>query len=72
MVVSAGIVGSGHSFAARRLNAQNTVAGWLSEQMGGYSYLEFVRSLEKRVEADWPGVQKDLEAIRSALLNRWG
>ena len=68
--LESGIVGSGHSFAARRLNAQHTTAGWLSEQMGGLSYLEYVRTLAKRVEGDWAGVQADLEAIRTALLTR--
>ena len=65
-----GIIGSGHSYAARRLNSQHTVAGWMSEQMGGLSYLEYIRGLVKRVESDWDGVKADLEAIRKALLNR--
>lgn len=65
-----GIIGSGHSYAARRLNSQHTVAGWMSEQMGGLSYLEYIRGLVKRVESDWDGVKADLEAIRKALLDR--
>lgn len=68
--LESGIVGSGHSFAARRLNAQHTVAGLMSEQMGGLSYLEYIRGLAKRVESDWAGVQADLESIRTALLRR--
>ena len=43
---------------------------WVSEQMGGLSYLEFIRGLAKRVESDWAGVMADLEAIRSSLLTR--
>jgi hypothetical protein len=66
-----GIIGAGHSYAARRLGAQSSVAGWMGEQTGGLSYLEYIRALAKRLEGgDWEGVQADLEAIRSALLNR--
>jgi len=70
--LEAGIVGSGQSFAAKRLGAQRSLAGHVSEAMGGLSYLEYVRGLAKRVESDWPGVQADLEAIRKALLARPG
>ena len=44
------IVGGGHSVAASRLDAMNSVAGWVNEQMGGVSYLEYVRDLSRRVE----------------------
>lgn len=40
-------------------------------QMGGYTYLEFIRGLSKRVEGEWDAVRADLEAIRTALLSRW-
>lgn len=33
------------------------------------SYLEFLRSLEKRVDEDWPSVAQSLEDIRTALLS---
>lgn len=62
--LESGIVGSGQSFAASRLDAQRSTAGWVSEQMGGLSYLEHMRSLAKRVDSDWPAVQADLETIR--------
>lgn len=68
--LESGIVGSGHSFAMKRLNAQRTRAGWMGEIMGGLSYLEFIRGLVKRVEGEWDSVKADLEAIRSALLHR--
>jgi Zn-dependent M16 (insulinase) family peptidase len=75
--LEAGIVGSGHRFAGARLAAQRSVAGWMGEVMGGYSYLEFIRALEGRVDSDeeskgWPSVARDLAAIRSALLRRKG
>lgn len=62
--MEAGVVGAGHSFAGSRLDAQRSLAGWASEQMGGISYLDYVRGLAQRVESDWEGVQADLEAIR--------
>jgi len=66
------VVGSGHSYAASRIDAQRSTAGWVSEQMGGIAYLEYVRELVKRVDSDWEGVQADLEAIRTALLRSKG
>jgi len=75
--LEAGIVGSGHRFAGARLAAQRSVAGWMGEVMGGLSYLEFIRALEKRVDSDadesgWPSVARDLAAIRAALLRADG
>ena len=62
--LESGIIGSGHSFAAARLDAQRGAAGWVQEQMSGLSYLDHIRQLAQRVEADWPAVQADLETIR--------
>jgi len=70
--LEAGIVGAGHRFAARRLDAQRSLAGWAQEAMGGYAYLESIRVLAGRVDSDWEGVVADLEAIRAALLHRGG
>lgn len=66
------VVGSGHGTASTRLGAQMTAAGWADEQMGGLSYLFYLRELVKRVDADWPSVQADLETIRASLLGRSG
>ena len=55
--LEAGVVGAGHRFAAKRLDAQRSTAGWVGEQMGGLAYLGHIRDLAKRVDADWPGVQ---------------
>lgn len=46
-----------HRYAGARLAAQRSQAGWLGEVTGGLSYLEFIRTLNKRVEDDWQGVQ---------------
>jgi hypothetical protein len=66
VAAAAGIVGSGHSFAAKRLAGQRSVAGWMSESMGGLSYLEFIRTLAKRVEGDWDSVQ-----VRGGCATGW-
>jgi len=70
--LEAAMVGSGHSIAASRLDAQRSVAGWASEATGGFTYLESIRALAKRVESDWDSVQADLESIRKHLLQRSG
>ena len=62
--LESGAIGSGHSFAATRLDAQRSIAGWIGEQTGGLSYLESIRNLAQRVDSDWDGVQADLAAIR--------
>ncbi|KAK4747804.1 hypothetical protein SAY87_014390 [Trapa incisa] len=62
--------GSGHGIAAARMDAKLNVAGWISEQMGGISYLEFLRSLEERVDQDWDEISSSLEEIRKSLLSK--
>ena len=61
---------AGHSMANMRLRANFTASDWAIEQMGGVSYLFFVRELVQRVESDWAGVLAQLERVRAALLNR--
>ena len=46
------VQGAGHSIAASRLEAQDSVAGWVNEQMGGLDQLEYLRKLTKRVDED--------------------
>ncbi|KAK8617664.1 hypothetical protein V6N13_080572 [Hibiscus sabdariffa] len=64
--------GSGHGIAAARMDAKLNVAGWVSEQMGGVSYLEFLQALEEKVDNDWEGISSSLEEIRKSLLSREG
>uniref|UniRef100_A0A1J3IA74 Presequence protease 1, chloroplastic/mitochondrial n=1 Tax=Noccaea caerulescens TaxID=107243 RepID=A0A1J3IA74_NOCCA len=64
--------GSGHGIAAARMDAMLNIAGWMSEQMGGLSYLEFLHTLEKRVDEDWEGISSSLEEIRRSLLSKNG
>lgn len=52
------------------MDAKLNIAGWVGEQMGGLSYLEFLRNLEKQVEEDWPTVAGLLEERRSSIFSR--
>ncbi|KAK4563080.1 hypothetical protein RGQ29_005541 [Quercus rubra] len=64
--------GGGHGVAAARMDAKLNVAGWISEQMGGVSYLEFLQTLEEKVDKDWDEISSSLEEIRKSLLSRNG
>ncbi|KAK9286762.1 hypothetical protein L1049_015166 [Liquidambar formosana] len=64
--------GTGHAIAAARMNAKLNVAGWIAEQMGGVSYLEFLQSLVEKVDQDWAAISSSLEEIRKSLLSRKG
>lgn len=66
----AALVPRGHGFVSTRLRSRFDEAGWLGEQMGGVSYLFFVRELVDRVESDWPSVVAAFEKIRGLLMNR--
>ncbi|XP_027359816.1 presequence protease 1, chloroplastic/mitochondrial-like [Abrus precatorius] len=64
--------GSGHGIAAARMDAKLNVAGWMSEKMGGISYLEFLRTLEERVDQDWADISSSLEEIRKSVFSKQG
>lgn len=53
-----------------RLRASMHEADWASEQMGGISYLFFLRRLSEEVKSNWEGVRSALERTRAALVNR--
>ena len=53
----------GHSVAAGRLDAQDSVAGFINEQLGGLAQLEYLNALAKRVDEDWDSVVADLEKV---------
>ncbi|KAK3024519.1 hypothetical protein RJ639_043711 [Escallonia herrerae] len=64
--------GRGHGIAAARMDAKLNVAGWISEQMGGVSYLDFLRALEEKVDQNWGEISSSLEEIRKSLISRQG
>ncbi len=64
------LVPSGNAFADMRIKAGLTEAGWMSEQMSGVSYLNFLKDLIRRIDSDWDGVEAALTRIRDRLFNR--
>ncbi|KAI3723811.1 hypothetical protein L2E82_35569 [Cichorium intybus] len=62
----------GHGLVATRLNAKLNHAGWITEQMGGISYLEFLKDLEGKIEQEWSEISMSLEEIRKTLLSKKG
>jgi presequence protease len=63
------VLSAGHGIVASRLGAHFDEADWASEQMGGVSYLYFLRQLTQQIDQDWPSVLKTLQSIRETLLN---
>jgi Zn-dependent M16 (insulinase) family peptidase len=64
------LIPAGHSVVDTRLRANFNEIDWADEQMGGISYLFFLRQLAEDVDQDWPGVLAKLESIRQILFNR--
>lgn len=60
----------GHGLVAARMNAKLNHAGWIAEQMGGISYLEFLKDLEGKIEHEWSEISTSLEEIRRTLLSK--
>lgn len=66
------LVPAGHQVVNSRLRARFNTADWVSEKLGGISYLFFIRQLAEAVEKDWSGVLAQLEKVRRSLVNRPG
>jgi len=64
------MVPAGNSIVDTRLKSGLTEASWIAEQLGGVSYLQFLRGLVERVDYDWAGVEAALVRIRDTLFNR--
>ncbi|GKD63553.1 zinc finger MYM-type protein 1 [Tanacetum coccineum] len=47
-------------------------AGCIAEQMGGISYLEFLKDLEGKIDEQWNEISMSLEQIRGALISKKG
>lgn len=62
----------GHVVVNTRLRSLFNEADWAAEQMGGVSYLFFLRQLAQRIESDWPAVLATLEQVRQTLIDRRG
>jgi presequence protease len=68
--MESGLVPAGHRVVNTRLRSKFDEAGWVSEQVGGVSYLFFLRQLVNEIEADWNIVLEKLEKIRQYLIGQ--
>jgi Zn-dependent M16 (insulinase) family peptidase len=66
------LVPRGSHFVDMRLRANLHEADWAEEQIGGVSYLWFLRELADGFEASWPTLRAAMERIRSLLVTRAG
>ena len=64
------LIPAGHQMVNQRLRSHFSRAHWASEQMGGVSYLFFIRQLARDVEEDWPKVLDILKDIHRIVVNR--
>ncbi len=64
------MVPSGHSVVNLRLRSHFGESHWAAEQMGGVSYLFFLRKLAQDVDENWPRVLNMLQSMRQILVNR--
>ena len=65
----AGLVPAGHRVVNTRLRSRFDEAGWANDQIGGVSYLFFLRKLEEELNKDWAGILSHLEAMRELLIS---
>lgn len=64
------LIPAGHQMVNLRLRSHFSESHWASEQMGGISYLFFVRQLARDIEKDWAKVLATLKNIHRILVNR--
>lgn len=64
------LIPGGHQVVGLRLRSRFNEADRLSEDMGGVSYLFFVRALSRAVERNWPSVLAALRDIRELMIRR--
>ncbi len=70
--MEAALTPAGHRLVNTRLRSFFSESGWLDEQMGGVSYLYFLRRLTDEIERDWPAVLARLQNMLALLVNRDG
>lgn len=64
------IIPGGSGFVNLHLRASFNEADWANEQIGGISYLNFLRGLVQDIDANWQTVLAKLEQVRQLLINR--
>jgi Zn-dependent M16 (insulinase) family peptidase len=66
----ASLIPSGHTAVNTRLRARFNEADWAAEQIGGVSYLLFLRRVEQAIDEEWDTVRTALERMRTLLVDR--
>lgn len=66
------LIPGGHQVVGLRLRSRFNEADRLSEDMGGVSYLFFIRKLSRAVERDWPSVLAILRDLAGLMIRRGG
>jgi len=64
------IIGSGHSFAATRINSRYTLEAYLNEISGGVSSIQNINEFLKMAQDDWPFLHSRLQNIRKMLIKK--
>jgi presequence protease len=68
--IESALVPGGSRFVNTRLCASLHEADWVREQVGGISYLLFLRKLAEDFDQSWPSIEAALQRMRSSLVNR--
>ncbi|ABU56817.1 insulinase family protein [Roseiflexus castenholzii] len=66
----ASLIPAGHTVVSTRLRARFSEADWVAEQIGGVSYLMFLRRIERTIDEEWETVRAVLEHMRARLIDR--
>ncbi len=61
------IADDGHRLVGSRLSSRMTPAGWISEQLSGYSQLQYLRTLVDTVQTDWEKVERELYRLNESI-----
>lgn len=64
------LIPSGHVVVNSRIKMHYNISDWSSEEMGGLSYLFFLRRLIRELDEGWESLQATFERIQRILMNR--
>jgi len=68
--LSSSIQGSGHQYSNSRLKSRYSPVSYISEIMGGITYVDTLKKLEEQAENDWPALLARFENIRNVMLEQ--
>ncbi|RBN34856.1 peptidase M16 [Lawsonia intracellularis] len=64
------LIPAGHNVVITRLRSPYSIAGQISENIGGVSYLEALRNLTERIHSDWHSIHTDLTKLQQIIINK--